>query len=127
MDQVDNLNHKSTKTEVEDRAEVTMTDTIMTNEVNRIDIDQIVEIGDSIGKAEAHQVIHKITGEEILGVRQGQIKILKDKTIEESIEIISEMKVMAEVEIGTGLEKSHFLETLVVTETIGVQATVGSG
>ena len=42
-----------------------------------------------------------------------------------STEIIVEMKVIAEVEIGTGLEKDHFLETLVVIETIGVQAIIG--
>ena len=35
------------------------------------------------------------------------------------------MKVIAEVEIGTGLEKDHFLETLVMIKTIGVQAIVG--
>ena len=52
---------------------------------------------------------------------------MKNKTVEESTEIITEMKVMAEVEIGTGQEKGHFLETLVVIETIGVQATVGPG
>ena len=32
---------------------------------------------------------------------------------------------MAEVEIGTGLEKDYFLETLVGIETIGVQTIVG--
>ena len=63
--------------------------------------------------------------EEILEVMQGYIKILKDKTVEESTEIITEMKVRAEVEQGTGLEKDHFLETLVMIETIGVQAIVG--
>ena len=35
------------------------------------------------------------------------------------------MKVIAEVEIGTGLGKDHFLETLVTMETIGVQTIVG--
>ena len=49
---------------------------------------------------------------------------MKDKNVEESTEIIIEMKVIAEVEIGTGLEKGHFLETLVMIETIGVQAVV---
>ena len=39
--------------------------------------------------------------------------------------IITEMKVMEEVEIGTGLEKGHFLETLVPIEIIEVQATAG--
>ena len=32
---------------------------------------------------------------------------------------------MTEVEIGTGLEKDHFLETLVAEEAIGVQVIVG--
>ena len=80
----------------------------MTSEVIRIDTAQIVEIGDSMGKTEADQGIHKIIGGEILELTQGQIKILKDKTIEESIEIITEMRVMDEVEIGTGLEKKSF-------------------
>ena len=63
----------------------------------------------------------------MLDVLQGliKIKILKDIKVEESTEIIIEMKVTEEVEIGTGLEKDHFLETLVMIETIGVQAIVG--
>ena len=51
---------------------------------------------------------------------------MTDEIPEESIEIITEMKVMAEAEMGTGLEKGHFPETLVVTE-IGVQAIAGPG
>ena len=125
MDQVDNLNHKSTKAKVEDRIEVTMTYTIMTSDVITIVMDQIVEIGNSIGKTEADQGIHKIIGEEIFEEMQGCIKTLKDKTVEESTEIITEMIVMAEIETGTGLEKGHFLETLVAIETKGIQATVG--
>ena len=50
---------------------------------------------------------------------------MKDKTVDASTEIIIEMKVIAEVEIGTGLEKDHFLEILVTIQTIGVQAIVG--
>ena len=37
------------------------------------------------------------------------------------------MKVMAEVEIVTGLEKGHFPEILGAIETIGIQTTVGPG
>ena len=37
------------------------------------------------------------------------------------------MKVKAEVEIGTDLGKDHFPGTLVMIETIGVQAIVGPG
>ena len=68
--------------------------------------------------------MNKITEEKILEVMQGYVKILEDRAVEESTEIIIEMKVIAEVEIGTGLEKDHFLETLVMVETIGVQAKV---
>ena len=53
------------------------------------------------------------------------IKILKDKIVEESTEIIINMKVMVEVEIATGLKIDHFLETLVTEETIGVQVIIG--
>ena len=49
-----------------------------------------------------------------------------DKVAEESIEIITEMKVRTGAEMGTGLEKGHFPETLVVIE-IGVHAIVGPG
>ena len=52
---------------------------------------------------------------------------MKDKIVQKNIEIITEMKVMAEVNIARSLEKGHFLETLVTIETIGVQATVGPG
>ena len=120
MDQVDSSNHKSTKEKVEDKIEVAMIE-----EVIRIDIGQIVETGDSIGKVEVDLHMNKITGEESLEVIQGHIKTLKDKTVEESIEIITEMKVMAEVEIGTDLGKVHFLETLVAIEAIRVQAIIG--
>ena len=67
--------------------------------------------------------MNKIIGEEILEVTWG---ILTDKIAEESTEIITEIKVMTEAEMGTGLERGHFPETVVVIE-IGVQATVGLG
>ena len=70
MDQVDNLYHKSTKAEVEDKTEATMIDAIMISKVIRIDIDQIVETGDSIDMPEADSGMNKIIGEEILEVIQ---------------------------------------------------------
>ena len=88
----------------------------MFSEIIRIDVCQIVEIGDSIERTEADQGIYKIIGEEMLEEMQGHIKTLKDKTVEESIEIITEMIVMAEIETGTSLEKGHFLEGLVMIE-----------
>ena len=51
---------------------------------------------------------------------------MTDKTADESIEIITEMKVMTGAEMGTGLEKGCFPEILVVIE-IGVQAILGPG
>ena len=82
-----------------------MIDTVMTSKVIKVDIGQIVETGDSIDKTEVDQGMNKIIEVEILEVMQGDIKILKEKTVEESTEIIIEMKATAEVEIGTGLEK----------------------
>ena len=55
---------------------------------------------------------------------QEHIKISKDKIVEESTEIIIDMKVIAKVEMGTGLEKDHSPESLVTKETIGVQVIV---
>ena len=49
---------------------------------------------------------------------------MTDRITKESIETITEMKVIAETKIGTGLEEGHFPETLVVIE-IGVQAIAG--
>ena len=49
---------------------------------------------------------------------------MTDRIVEESIEIITEMKPM--IEAGTGLEKSHFPEAITTIE-IGIQAIVGPG
>ena len=49
---------------------------------------------------------------------------MTDRIAEESIEIITEMKVM--IEAGTGLEKGHFPEAITIIEK-GVQAIVGPG
>ena len=80
-----------------------------------------MEIEDSIDRAEVgldmKKIIEKVISEVMLG-------ILTDRTVEESIEVITGMKVMTEA--GTGLEKGHFLETLAAIEIAG-QATVGPG
>ena len=52
MEQVDNLSHKFTKVEAEEKIEVTMTDTIMINEATRKDINQIAETEDSTDRTE---------------------------------------------------------------------------
>ena len=51
----------------------------------------------SIDKIEVDQGMNKIIEEEILEVLQECIKILKDKTVEDSTEIIIEVKAIAEV------------------------------
>ena len=104
-----------------------MIDAYMISKVIKIDTGKIVETGDSIDKIEVNQGMNKIIEEEIFEVMQKHIKILKDKIVEESTEIITEMKVMAEVEIGTGVENDHFLENIVTEETIGVQVIVDPG
>ena len=65
MDQSDNLNHKATKVEVKDKTEVIMTDAVMISEAIRINIDQIVETGDSIDRTEVGLGINKIIGKVI--------------------------------------------------------------
>ena len=69
MDQVDNLNLKSTKAK-EDKIEVAMIDEVMASEVIKIDIGQIVEAGDSIDKIEVEQGMNKIIEEETLEIMQ---------------------------------------------------------
>ena len=102
-----------------------MIDAVMISKIIKIDTGQIVETGDSMDKIEVDQGMNKIKEEEILGVMQECIKILEDKIVEESTEVIVEMKVMAEIGIGTGLEKDHFLETSEMEETIGVHVIAG--
>ena len=63
-----NLNYKSTKVEVEDKTEVTMSDVIVISKVIRINIDQIVETGDSKDSIEVGLGMNIIVGEEILEV-----------------------------------------------------------
>ena len=98
-----------------------MTDAIMISEPIRTNIDQIVETEDSIDRREVDLDMDKIIGEVISEVMLGT---LTDRIVEESTEVITGMKVMAEA--GTGLEKGNFPETLAAIE-IGVQATVGPG
>ena len=75
---------------------------------------------ESIGKIEVGIDMNKITGEEISEETWGA---LTDRIVEESTEIITEMKVM--IETGTGLEKGHFPEAI-TTIGIGIHAIVGS-
>ena len=49
---------------------------------------------------------------------------MTDRIEEDSIEIITEMKVI--IGVDTGLEKGHFPEAIATTE-IGVQAILGPG
>ena len=63
MEHIDNLNHKFTKVEAEDRIEVTMTDAIMNSKAIKIDIGQIVETEDNIGRIEVGLGTNKIIGE----------------------------------------------------------------
>ena len=116
-------NNKFTRVEVEDKTEVIMTDAIIISEAIRINIDQIIETGDHIDWTEVGLGMNKIIGEAISEVMQG---ILTDKIAQESIGIITEMKVMTGAEMGTGLEKGHFQEILVAVER-GVQAIVDPG
>ena len=80
-----------------------MVDAVMKSEAIRIDIDQIMETEVNIDRTEIGLGTDNVTGEVISEVTLGT---LTDKTVEESIEIITGMKVMTEV--GIGLEKGCF-------------------
>ena len=92
-----------------------MIDVIMIGEITKVGIGQIMETGEtSIGKIlEVDQDMNKTREVEILEEMQEHIKILEDRIIEESTEMIIEIKIITEIEAGTGLEKDHFLETLI--------------
>ena len=62
---------------------------------------------------------------EILEETQEQIKILEERIVEESTEMILEMKIIAEIEAGNRSGEESFLETLIAGEMIGVQVIVG--
>ena len=80
---------------------------IMIEEIIKIGIDQIAEIGEFnlVDKVEVDQGMHKIIGEEILEVTREHSKILEDRIVEQNIEVIIGMKILAEKEVGVGLEK----------------------
>ena len=65
MEQVDNLNHKFTEVEVEDKTDVIITDTIMISEATRTNIGQIVETEDSTERTQVGLDMSKIIGEVI--------------------------------------------------------------
>ena len=60
MEQVDNLNHKFTKVEAEDKIEVPITDAIMISKAVKTDIGQIVETEDITDKTEVGLDMNKI-------------------------------------------------------------------
>ena len=97
MDQVDNLNPKFTKAKEEDKI-VVMIDAIMISKIIKIDIGQILETG-HYGQDRGRPRYEQNIEVEILEVMQEHIKILEDRIVEESTEIIIEMKGIAEIEV----------------------------
>ena len=96
-----------------------MIDMLMISKITKVGKDQIVEIGEiSVDKIlEVDQDINQITKVKILDVMQKCINISGDRTVEEKIGAITEMIVIAIIEVGVGLEKKkHFRETLITEE-----------
>ena len=95
---------------------------IITEEIIKIDIDQIAETGEFSleDKVEVDQgmnrIIGMIIGEEILEVMQECITILKDRKEEENEEFTG-TRIIIEKEVGVGLEKDHFQGMLILEET----------
>ena len=107
-----------------------MIHTTITGGTIRINIDQIVGIGELklTGKAEVDYGMNKITKEEILEAIVGHIRILEDRIAEENTEVIIEMIVIVEIEVEVNLEKGHSQETIAIIEgMIEVQAIADQG
>ena len=122
MKQIGNLNLRFIKIKG-DRVEIAMINVIITEEMIKIGIDQIAETGEVslVNKVEVDQdvnrIIGMIIGEEILEVMWEQTKSLEDR-IEEDIKEIIGLKIIAEKEIGVGLEKDNFQGILIIEEKI---------
>ena len=94
--------------EEEDKIDTFMICIIMTEEMTKIDIDQIVVTEEiSIDRIEVGQDINKITGERILEVMWEHINILEDRIVENT-GVIAGMKITLETEVGVGQGKGHF-------------------
>ena len=88
----------------------------MTEEIIKIDIDQIAEIGEfnvldkvKVGQ-DMNRIIGMIIGEKILEITWECNSVLEDR-IDENIEEIIGMTIITEKEVGEGLEKIHFQGT----------------
>ena len=92
---IGHLKLRSIKVIKENKVETYMTHTTMTGGAIKINIDQIVGIGEFnwTSKAEVDQDMNKIIEEEILEAIQGHIGISEDRIAEENIEVIIGMKV----------------------------------
>ena len=114
---IGNSNVRLIRAEEEDKVGIFMTHIIMTKEITKIDKDKIVVTEEiSIDRIEVDQGMNKIIGEEILEAMQDCIKISEDKKVEENTGVIIGMKVIAEKEVGVGLEKDHFQEITIIIE-----------
>ena len=89
-------------------------------EIIKIGTDQIVETGEFnlVNKVEVDHGMNRIigitVGEEILEVMWECTKILTDKIVEEKIEEIIGMNIIAEKEVGVGLGIDHFQGILII-------------
>ena len=119
MEEVDSLNHKSVRVEVEVRTGITIKDIIKTD-IDQI-TGQIVETGDNTGNTEIGPGTNKIIGEVNLEKTEGAIAC---KMIEKNIEITLGMIFM--IEAGTGPEMGHLPEIMAIIG-LEVQATVVPG
>ena len=105
----------------------------MLSEVIKKGTDHIAETGEFnlLDKVEVDQGIRKIIGmikgEKILEVTWKCIKILKDRIVKGNIVEITGMKIIAEKEIGAGLEKDHFHGILLIEGMTEAQTTVDQG
>ena len=114
MEQLDNLNHRYTKAEVEARIGITIKEIIRADTDRQIDQTAMTE--DSLGKINPVRDMNRTLG----GVTLGEmLETLTDEIIEENI--------VAILETGIDPEKGHYQETIAKSLEIEVQAVVDLG
>ena len=93
-----------------------MTHTTMTWGTIKINMDQIVRIGEFnlTGKADVDQGMNKIIEQETLEAMLDHIRILEDRITEENTEMIIGIIVTVERKVGVDLEEGHFQEIIAV-------------
>ena len=106
MDQKDNLNLRFIRVGEEDSTEKTIIGKITKVGTGQTAWKDGISIGQMLGVGTNMTIIIEV---EALEVMQDSIKFFRGRTVEENIETITEMMIIAEIEVGVGPGRDPFL------------------